>query len=46
MFIPLQVVPAIGAALEPADGDGAFRQIDIVPPEIAGLADPQAMPVD
>src|SRR5215471_9629324 len=46
MLVPLQVMAAIGAALEPADDDGAFRQVDIVPAEITGLGYPQAVPVN
>jgi hypothetical protein len=37
---------AVGAALEATDDDGAFRQIDVVPAQIAGFGYPQAMPVD
>jgi len=36
-LIPLQVMNAIGAALEPADDDGALRQVDVIPAQIAGL---------
>jgi hypothetical protein len=36
-LIPLQVIDAIGAALEPADDDGPFRQVDVVPAQIASL---------
>ena len=36
-LIPLQVMDAIGAALEPADDDGALRQVDVIPAQIASL---------
>ena len=36
-LIPLKVMDAISAALEPAHDDGAFRQVDVVPPKITGL---------
>ena len=45
-LIPLQVMDAISAALEPADDDGALWQIDVIPAQIACFGDPQAMPVD
>ena len=36
-FVPLKVMNAIRAALEPADDDRAFRQVDVIPTEIASL---------
>ena len=36
-LIPLQVMDAISAALEPADDNGALRQVDVIPAQIAGL---------
>ena len=45
-LISLQVMDAIGAALEPAHDDGAFRQVDVIPAQIAGLRDPQTVSVD
>jgi hypothetical protein len=39
-------VNAISAALEPADDDGALRQVDVIPAQIASLRDPQAVAVD
>jgi hypothetical protein len=36
-LVPLQVMNAVGTALEPADDDGALRQVDVVPTQIAGL---------
>jgi hypothetical protein len=45
-LVPLKVMDAIGAALEPADDDGAFRQVDVIPAQITGLRDPQAVSVD
>jgi hypothetical protein len=45
-LILLQVMDTIGAALEPADDDGALRQVDVIPTQIASLGDPQAMAVD
>jgi hypothetical protein len=39
-LIPLQVVDAIGAALEPAD-HGALRQVDMIPAQIVSLRDTQ-----
>ncbi len=44
-FIPFQVMDAIGAALEPADDDGAIRQVDVIPAQIASLGDPQTVAV-
>ena len=38
-LVPFEVVAAIGRALEAAHDDGALRQIDVAPPQIAGLAD-------
>ena len=35
---PLQVVAAIVAAFEPAQGDGALCQVNVVPAQIASLA--------
>ena len=45
-FIALEVMDAIGAALEPADGNGALGQIDVVPAQVTGLRHPQPVPVD
>jgi hypothetical protein len=42
----LQVMDAISAALEPADVNGALRQVDVIPAQIASLRDPQAVAVD
>jgi hypothetical protein len=36
-LIPLQVMDAISAALEPTDDDGAFPQVDVIPAQISGL---------
>ena len=36
-LIPLQVMDAISAALEPADDDGALPQVDVIPAQIASL---------
>ena len=36
-LIALQVMDAISATLEPADDDGALRQVDVIPPQIASL---------
>jgi hypothetical protein len=41
-LIPLQVMDAVGAALEPADDDGPVRQVDVIPTQIASLGEPQA----
>ena len=45
-LIPLQVMDAISAALEPAHDDGALPQVDVIPAQIASLRDPQTMAVD
>src|SRR3974377_1051965 len=45
-FIALEVMDAIGAALQPADGNGALGQIDVIPAQVAGLRHPQPVPVD
>ena len=45
-LIPLQVMNAISAALEPVDDDGPLRQVDIVPAQITSLGDPEAVAVD
>ena len=45
-LIPLQVMDAISTALEPADGDGALPQVDVIPAQIASLRDPQTMAID
>jgi hypothetical protein len=45
-LIPLQVMDAISAALEPADDDGALPQVDVIPAQIASLRDPQTMAID
>jgi len=37
---------AVVAALQAPHRDGALGQVDIVPMQIAGFADPQAMPED
>jgi hypothetical protein len=39
-LIPLKVIYAVGAALEPADDDGLLRQVDVIPAEIASLWTP------
>jgi hypothetical protein len=39
-LIPLEVMDAISAALEPADDEGALPQVDVIPAQIAGLRDP------
>ena len=36
-LIPLQVMHAVGTALEPADDDGPLRPVDVIPAQIAGL---------
>ena len=36
-LIPLQVMDAISAALEPADDEGALPQVDVIPAKIASL---------
>ena len=36
-LIPLQIMNAISAALEPADDDGPLRQVDVIPEQIASL---------
>ena len=36
-LIPLQVMDAISAALEPAHDDGALPQVDVIPAQIASL---------
>jgi hypothetical protein len=41
MFIALEVMAAIRAALETAHDDSALGQIDIVTTKIAGFRDPQ-----
>ena len=46
MLVPVQVVAAIRTALEPANDDGALRQVDIVPAEIAGFGDLETVAVD
>jgi hypothetical protein len=45
-LVPLKVMYAVGAALEPADDDGALRQVNVLPAQIARLRDSQAMAVD
>jgi hypothetical protein len=45
-LVPLQVMDAVGAALEPTDDHGPLAQIDVIPTKVASLADPQAVPVD
>jgi hypothetical protein len=45
-LIPLQVMNAISAALEPAHDNGALPQVDVIPAQIASLRDPQTMAVD
>ena len=45
-LVPLQVVDAISAALEPANDDGPLRQVDVIPAQIASLGDPQTVAVD
>ena len=45
-LIPLQVVDAISAALEPADDDGPLRQVNVVPAQIASFRHTQTVPVD
>jgi hypothetical protein len=45
-LVPLKVMNAIRAALEPADDDRAFRQVDVIPTEIASLWHAQTMPVN
>jgi hypothetical protein len=46
VFVPLQVVAAVGAALKPANDDRALAKIDIVPAKVAGLGYPEAVTVD
>jgi hypothetical protein len=36
-LVPLQVMDAVGAALEPAHDDGPLRQVDVIPAQIASL---------
>ena len=36
-LIPLQVMNAVGTALEPAHDNGALPQVDVIPAQIAGL---------
>ena len=43
---PLQVMDAIGAPLEPADDDGALRQVDVIPAQVTSLGDAQTVAVD
>jgi hypothetical protein len=45
-LIPLEEVDTVGAALEPADADGALGQVEIVPPQVAGLAHPEPVAID
>jgi hypothetical protein len=45
-FVPLQVVAAVVAAFKSAHGDGALGQVNVVPAQIASLADPKPMTVD
>ena len=42
-LVPLKVMNAIGAALEPADDDRALRQVDVIPAQIASFRDPVAL---
>src|SRR5262245_47735743 len=42
-FIALQVMAAVDRSLEPAHPDRALGQVEIVPAQIAGLADAEAM---
>jgi hypothetical protein len=42
-LITFQVVSAVDAALEPADLNGAFASVEIVPSKIDELRDPQAV---
>jgi hypothetical protein len=36
-LVPLKVMNAIRAALEPADDDRAFRQVDVIPAQVTSL---------
>jgi hypothetical protein len=45
-LIPLQVMDAVRAALEPAHDDGALGEVDVIPAQIASLRDPQTVAVD
>jgi hypothetical protein len=40
-LIQLQVMDTIGAALEPADDEGALRQVDVIPTQIASTYCPR-----
>ena len=42
-LVPLKVMNAIRAALEPADDDRALRQVDVIPAQIASFRDPVAL---
>ena len=46
MLVPLKIVAAIGTAFQPADDNRALGQVDIIPAQVAGFGDPQAVPVD
>ena len=45
-LVPLQVVDAVSAALEPANDDGPLRQVDVIPTEIASLRHAQTVAID
>ena len=45
-LIPLQVMDAVGAALEPTDDDGPLRRVDVIPAQVTSLGDAQTVPVD
>src|SRR5262245_38201961 len=45
-FVALQIVSTIGAALQPADGNGALRQVKIIPAHVTSLAHPETVAVD
>jgi hypothetical protein len=46
VLVALEIVTAVGAALEAPDDHRASAKVDIVPTKIAGLRHPQTMPVD
>jgi hypothetical protein len=44
-LIALKVVRTINAALESADLNGAFGKVQIIAPQVTGLAHPEAMAI-
>src|SRR5262245_57518173 len=45
-LITFEIVSGIVAALDASHQDGALRQIDVIPAQIAGLTDAETMSVD